>query len=77
MQLIGLILLIASSWYLWKLTENFLDEPTKKSINNAFNKIKGNITDAKNIFSKESLNKAWQAYKKEGGVLAKEEREEE
>ena len=29
MQLLGLILLLASSWYLWKLTSNFLDEPVQ------------------------------------------------
>jgi len=40
MQLLGLILLLASSWYLWKLTSNFLDEPTKAKISEAWEKYK-------------------------------------
>ena len=40
MQLLGLILLLASSWYLWKLTSNFLDEPTKKELTNSLNNLK-------------------------------------
>tara|TARA_B100000073_G_C23712219_1_gene564632 strand:- start:1588 stop:1821 length:234 start_codon:yes stop_codon:yes gene_type:complete len=77
MQLIGLIVLLLSSWYLWKLTNNFLDEATKRSLNNSFNKLKANFADTKNIFTKDRLNKAWEAYKKEGGVLAREEKEKE
>jgi len=42
MQLLGLILLLASSWYLWKLTSNFLDEPTKKELTNSLNNLKNN-----------------------------------
>jgi len=43
MQLLGLILLAASSWYLWKLTSKFLDEPTKKELSNSFNGLKKQI----------------------------------
>ena len=42
MQLLGLILLAASSWYLWKLTSKFLDEPTKNELKNSFNDLKKN-----------------------------------
>ena len=45
MQLLGLILLLASSWYLWKLTSNFLDEPTKKDLNNSFNNLKNKLSE--------------------------------
>ena len=53
MQLLGLILLAASSWYLWQLTSNFLDEPTKKELSNSFNNLKNKLQERKQSFSKE------------------------
>ena len=70
MQLLGLILLAASSWYLWKLTSNFLDEPTKKELLNSFNGLKNKLQESKQIFSKAKISEAWEKYKEEGGVLA-------
>ena len=70
MQLLGFILLIASSWYLWKLTSNFLDEPTKKELSNSFNKLKINFTEGKKNFSKAKISEAWDKYKEEGGALS-------
>ena len=55
MQLLGLILLLASSWYLWKLTSNFLDEPTKKKLNNSFNNLKNKFSEGKQNFSKSKI----------------------
>jgi len=70
MQLLGLILLLASSWYLWKLTSRFLDEPTKKELSNSFNNLKAKFNEFKQNFSKEKINKTWERYKKEGGALS-------
>ena len=70
MQLLGLILLIASTWYLLKLTSNFLDEPTKKELSNSFNILKNKLTEGKQNFSKSKINKAWEKYKEEGGALS-------
>ena len=70
MQLLGLILLLASSWYLWKLTSNFLDEPTKKELINNFNNLKNKFSEVKQYFSKEKISKAWEIYKQEGGALS-------
>ncbi len=70
MQLLGLILLVASSWYLWKLTSNFLDEPTKKELSNSFNGLKGKFQEIKQNFSKAKINEAWEKYKDEGGALS-------
>ena len=52
MQLLGLILLLASSWYLWKLTSNFLDEPTKKELRKGFNNFQNKFSEGKQNFSK-------------------------
>ena len=52
MQLLGLILLIASSWYIWKLTSKFLDEPTKKEFTNSINNLKNKLKNTKQNFSK-------------------------
>ena len=71
MQLIGLILLLASSWYLWKLTTNFLDEPTKKEFKDSFNNFKSTIQKGAENFSKEKISQAWEKYKEEGGALSK------
>ena len=70
MQLLGLILLLASSWYLWKLTSKFLDEPTKKELSNSFNNLKNKFQESKQSFSKEKIIEAWEKYKAEGGALS-------
>ena len=71
MQLIGLILLIASSWYIWKLSNNFLDEKTKEGFSNDFKLFKTKINDAKNNFSKDKLDELWKRYKDEDKSLTK------
>ena len=70
MQLLGLILLIASSWYLWKLTSKFLDEPTKKEISNSLDNLKNKFNENKQFFSKKKISEAWDKYKEEGGALS-------
>ncbi len=70
MQLLGLILLVASSWYLWKLTSKFLDEPTKKEFSNSFTNLKNKFNETKQSFSKEKISEAWDKYKEEGGALS-------
>ncbi len=70
MQLLGLILLLASSWYLWKLTSKFLDEPTKKEFSDNFNNLKNKLNESKNNFSKAKIKEAWVKYKEEGGALS-------
>ena len=74
MQLLGFILLVASSWYLWKLTSNFLDEPTKKELSNSFNGLKSKFQESKQIFSKAKISEAWEKYKEEGGALSTKEK---
>ena len=74
MQLLGLILLLASSWYLWKLTSNFLDEPTKKELTNNFNNLKNKFSEGKRNFSKAKIIEAWEKYKKESGTLSNKEK---
>ena len=64
MQLLGLILLLASSWYLWKLTSNFLDEPTKKGLTKSFNNLKNKFSKGKQNFSKAKISEAWENTKK-------------
>tara|TARA_Y100001968_G_scaffold320091_1_gene352585 strand:- start:2000 stop:2227 length:228 start_codon:yes stop_codon:yes gene_type:complete len=70
MYFLGLILLFASSWYLWKLTSNFLDEPTKKELSNSFNNFKEKLNENKQIISKAKISEAWEKYKKESGALS-------
>ena len=74
MQLLGLILLLASSWYLWKLTSNFLDEPTKNGVTYSFNNLKKKFSEGKQNFSKAKISEAWEKYKKEGGALSSKEK---
>ena len=74
MQFLGLILLIASSWYLWKLTSNFLDEPTKKELTNNLNNLKNKFSEVKQNFSKTKISEAWEKYKEEGGALSNKEK---
>ena len=75
MQLLGLILLAASSWYLLKLTSNFLDEPTKKELSNSFNKLNNKFQEMKQSFSKAKISEAWEKYKEEGGALSNKDKE--
>ena len=70
MQILGLILLAASSWYLWKLSSNFLDEPTKKELSKSFNELKYKFNESKRNFSKAKIIEAWDKYKEEGGALS-------
>ena len=70
MQLFGLILLAASSWYLWKLTSKFLDEPTKKELSNSFYDLKSRLQEIKQSFSKAKISEACEKYKEEGGALS-------
>ena len=65
MQLIGLILLLASSWYIWNLTSKFLDEKTKKEIANDFKTLNNQLDETKNRFSKSNLSRIWTKYKEE------------
>ena len=75
MQLLGLILLLTSSWYLWKLTSKFLDEPTKKELSKSLNSLGNKLNEGKNIFSKKKITEAWEKYKEEGGVLSNKNKE--
>ena len=70
MQLLGLILLAASSWYLWKLSSNFLDESTKKELSNSFDSLRNKFQESKKSFSKAKISEAWEKYKEEGGALS-------
>ena len=70
MQLLGLILLAASSWYIWKLTSKFLDESTKKDLKNSFKNLNNKFNENKKIFSKAKINEAWERYKEEGGAFS-------
>ena len=65
MQIIGLILLVASSWYILKLTSNFLDEQTKKELDENFELFKKQFNDLKSRFSQENLKLIWEKYKEE------------
>ena len=69
MQLLGLILLLATTWYLVKVTSKFLDEQTKNDISNSFNILKNNLNNCQQILSKAKIREAWEKYKEEGGVL--------
>ena len=70
MQLLGLILLITTSWYIWKLTSNFLDEQTKREISKSFNNLKNKFSEGKESFSKAKISEAWEKYREEGGALS-------
>tara|TARA_B100000212_G_scaffold252663_1_gene193473 strand:+ start:1225 stop:1446 length:222 start_codon:yes stop_codon:yes gene_type:complete len=65
MQLLGLILLIGTSWYIWKLSSNFFDDETKKEINDNYSIFKKQFDELKKRFSQENLNKVWENYKKD------------
>ena len=74
MQLIGLILLIATSWYIWKLTSNFLDEQTKTELDENYELFKKQLSALKEKFSKENLILLWEKYKKERNTLSSKEK---
>jgi len=65
MQLLGLILLLASSWYIWKLSTNFFDEETKEGLSNDLNLLKNKMNETKSNFSKNKLDALWKRYKEE------------
>ena len=65
MQLIGLILLIATSWYIFKLTSNFLDDQTKRELDENYELFKKQFKDLINRFSKDNLKLIWEKYKEE------------
>tara|TARA_Y100001933_G_C18665291_1_gene424527 strand:+ start:185 stop:409 length:225 start_codon:yes stop_codon:yes gene_type:complete len=65
MQLIGLILLIATTWYIFKLTSNFLDDQTKKEIDDNFELLVKQFNELKKRFSKDNLKLIWEKYKEE------------
>ena len=69
MQLFGLILLLATTWYLFKITSKFLDEQTKKDISNSFNILKNKLNERKQNFSKAIIKEACDKYKEDGRVL--------
>ena len=68
MQLFGLILLLATTWYLVKITSKFLDEPTKKDISNSFNILKNKINERIQNFSNENnrslgqIQRGWESF---------------
>ena len=72
MQILGLILLVASSWYILKLTSNFLDDQTKKELDENFELFKKQINELKKRFSKDNLKLIWEKYKDERKGLTKE-----
>ena len=70
MQLIGLILLIATTWYIFKLTSNFLDDQTKKEIDDNFELLVKQFNELKKRFSKDNLKLIWEKYKEERNTIA-------
>ena len=70
MQIIGLILLIATSWYIIKLTSNFLDDQTKKELDNNYELFKKQFNELKKRFSKDNLKLIWEKYKEERNTIA-------
>ena len=69
MQIIGLILLIATSWYILKLTSNFLDDQTKQELDANYELFKKQFKDLKSRFSKDNLKLIWEKYKEERKTL--------
>tara|TARA_Y100001970_G_scaffold294298_1_gene450044 strand:+ start:13611 stop:13853 length:243 start_codon:yes stop_codon:yes gene_type:complete len=61
---IGLILLIASSWYIWKLSSSYLDEKTKMELKESWQKSK-QLAIKNNPFSIQKWEKALEGYKQE------------
>ena len=71
MQLLGLILLVATSWYIWKLSSNFFDDQTKKEISDNYSIFQEQFDDFKKRFSKENLNRIWEKYKEDSSSAEK------
>ena len=65
MQLLGLILLVGTSWYIWKLSSNFFDDQTKREISDNYGIFQEQFNELKKRFSKENLNKVWDKYKED------------
>tara|TARA_Y100000589_G_scaffold237433_1_gene224802 strand:+ start:577 stop:798 length:222 start_codon:yes stop_codon:yes gene_type:complete len=72
MQLLGLIILVASSWYIWKLSSNFFDDQTKREISENYGVFQEQFNELKKRFSKENLNKLWEKYKEDSSSSEKE-----
>ena len=72
MQIVGLLLLIATSWYIWKLSSNFLDDETKNELTKNYEIFKEQFRQLKNRFSKDNLKILWQKYKEERDTLENE-----
>jgi len=72
MQIVGLLLLIATSWYIWKLSSNFLDDETKNELTKNYEIFKEQFRQLKNRFSKDNLKILWQKYKDERDTLKNE-----
>ena len=72
MRIIALILLIATSWYILKLTSNFLDDQTKKELEENYELFKKQFNDLKNRFSKDNLKLIWEKYKEERKTITTE-----
>ena len=71
MQLLGLVLLIVTSWYIWKLSSNFFDDQTKQEISDNYNVFQKQFDELKKRFSKENLNKVWEKYKEDSSISDK------
>ncbi len=71
MQLLGLLLLIVTSWYIWKLSSNFFDDQTKKEISDNYNVFQKQFDEIKKRFSRENLNKVWKKYKEDSSISDK------
>ena len=71
MYFLGLILLIASSWYGWKLISNFFDDQTKAELNKAWENSKKEAIK-NNPLKKSNLERAMNTYKKERTEQGKE-----
>ena len=71
MQLLGLVLLIVTSWYIWKLSSNFFDDQTKKEISDNYNVFQKQFDEIKKRFSRENLNKVWKKYKEDSSISDK------
>jgi len=71
MYFLGLILLIASSWYGWKLISNFFDDQTKAELNEAWENSKKEAIK-NNPLKKSNLERAMNTYKKERTEQGKE-----
>ena len=74
MQLIGILLLIITSWYIWKLSSNFFDDQTKKEISDNSQIFKKQLDETLKKFSKENLKELWKKYKDESKNITNQEK---